>query len=92
MQHVVVVMMVPRGRRDLRDHKALLVNQERLEIQDRLMPLHIALFVEPSPGPVKYAASKVAGINDATRLPLAPISDATKAQVDDALRHAGLLN
>lgn len=63
-----------------------------LEIQDRLMPLHIALFVEPSPGPVKYAASKVAGINDATRLPLAPISDATKAQVDDALRHAGLLN
>lgn len=63
-----------------------------LEIQDRLMPLHIALFVEPSPGPVKYAASKVAGINDATRLPLAPISDATKAQVDDALRHAGLVN
>lgn len=63
-----------------------------LEIQDRLMPLHIALFVEPSPGPVKYAASKVIGINDATRLPLAPISDATKAQVDDALRHAGLLN
>lgn len=63
-----------------------------LEIQDRLMPLHIALFVEPSPGPVKYAASKVFGCSDTTRLPLAPITDATKAQVDDALRHAGLLN
>ncbi len=63
-----------------------------LEIQDRLMPLHSALFVEPSPGPVKYAASKVAGINDATRLPLAPITDDTKALVDNALRHAGLVN
>lgn len=63
-----------------------------LEIQDRLMPLHSALFVEPSPGPVKYAASKVVGINDATRLPLAPITDGTKALVDNALRHAGLLN
>lgn len=63
-----------------------------LEIQDRLMPLHIALFVEPSPGPVKYAAAKVFGNSDTTRLPLAPITDATKAQVDDALRHAGLLN
>jgi 4-hydroxy-tetrahydrodipicolinate synthase len=63
-----------------------------LEIQDRLMPLHSALFVEPSPGPVKYAASKVVGINDATRLPLAPITDGTKVLVDNALRHAGLLN
>ncbi|WP_417518933.1 4-hydroxy-tetrahydrodipicolinate synthase [Minwuia sp.] len=63
-----------------------------LEIQDRLMPLHVALFVEPSPGPVKYAASKVIGINDAVRLPMAAITDQTRAQVDDALRHAGLLN
>ncbi len=63
-----------------------------LDIQDRLMPLHTALFVEPSPGPVKYAASLVAGINDAVRLPMAPITDATKAQVEAALRHAGLLN
>jgi 4-hydroxy-tetrahydrodipicolinate synthase len=63
-----------------------------LDIQDRLMPLHVALFVEPSPGPVKYAASKVAGVDDRVRPPLAPITDATKAQVDDALRHAGVLN
>ncbi|WP_416899559.1 MAG: 4-hydroxy-tetrahydrodipicolinate synthase [Minwuia sp.] len=63
-----------------------------LEIQDRLMPLHVALFVEPSPGPVKYAASKVLGLNPDTRLPLAPVTDETRAQVDDALRHAGLLN
>lgn len=63
-----------------------------LEIQDRLMPLHVALFAEPSPGPVKYAACQVTGINDAVRLPMAPITDACKAQVDAALRHAGLLN
>ncbi|MEM6616042.1 MAG: 4-hydroxy-tetrahydrodipicolinate synthase [Pseudomonadota bacterium] len=65
---------------------------DALAIQDRLMPLHTALFVESSPGPVKYAASKIGLCGDETRAPLAPISDATKTQVDDALRHAGLLN
>ncbi len=61
-----------------------------LELQDRLMPLHEALFVETSPGPVKYAVSKLGfGAADA-RLPLAPITDATKAAVDAAMAHAGI--
>lgn len=64
-----------------------------LTYQDRLMPLHSALFMEPSPGPVKYAVSRVMpDLADHTRLPLAPITDQTKAEVDGALRHAGLLN
>lgn len=63
-----------------------------LEYQDRLMPLHVALFVEPSPGPVKYAAAKLGLCSDKTRLPIVAITDAAKAKVDDALRHAGLLN
>lgn len=63
-----------------------------LELQDRLMPLHDALFAETSPGPVKYAVSKLGfGLPD-TRLPLAPINESTKALVDSAMRHAGLIN
>jgi len=63
-----------------------------LAIQDRLMPLHVALFVETSPAPVKYAASLL-GLCDAhVRLPLAPVMDSTKQQVRAAMVHAGLLN
>ena len=66
---------------------------QALNYQDRLMPLHVALFLEPSPGPVKYAVSRVMPeMAPETRLPLAPITDETKAEVDGALRHAGLLN
>ena len=63
-----------------------------LEIQDRLMPLHDAMFVESSPGPVKYAAERLGLCSAMTRLPLAAISDAAKKIVDDALVSAGLVN
>jgi 4-hydroxy-tetrahydrodipicolinate synthase len=63
-----------------------------LEIQDRLTPLHDALFCETSPAPVKYAASRLGLCGPDARLPLAPVSEGAKKQVDDALRHAGLLN
>jgi 4-hydroxy-tetrahydrodipicolinate synthase len=63
-----------------------------LTLQDRLMPLHVALFVETSPAPVKYAA-KLLGLCEAdVRLPLAPTGESTRKQVRDALVHAGLLN
>jgi 4-hydroxy-tetrahydrodipicolinate synthase len=62
-----------------------------LEIQDRLMPLHAALFVEPNPGPAKYALSLLGKCSDAVRLPLVELSDATKAQVRAAMIHAGVL-
>lgn len=61
-----------------------------LEIQDRLMPVHDALFVESNPGPVKYAVSRLGLCSPDTRLPLAPISDTTRATVDAALEKAGL--
>ncbi len=61
-----------------------------LELQDRLMPLHDALFVESNPGPVKYAASRLGLCTPDTRLPLAPITEATKAVVDAALEKAGI--
>ena len=63
-----------------------------LELQDLLIPLHDGLFVETSPSPVKYAAWRLGLIESPeTRLPLAPLTDATKKIVDAALAHAGLL-
>lgn len=61
-----------------------------LELQDRLMPLHDALFVESNPAPVKYAAEKLGLCSSETRLPLAPMTQASKAKVDAALGQVAL--
>ena len=61
-----------------------------LELQDQLMPLHDALFVESNPGPVKYAAEKLGLCSGQTRLPLAPLAASSKAKVDAALAKVGL--
>jgi 4-hydroxy-tetrahydrodipicolinate synthase len=63
-----------------------------LTLQDRLMPLHHAMFVETSPGPVKYAASLLGLCGPEARLPMVPVTDATKKAVKEAMIHAGLLN
>jgi 4-hydroxy-tetrahydrodipicolinate synthase len=63
-----------------------------LKYQDKLMPLHNALFVETSPAPAKYALSVLGKCSDAVRLPMVPVSDKTRATVRDALVHAGLIN
>jgi 4-hydroxy-tetrahydrodipicolinate synthase len=63
-----------------------------MTLQDRLMPLHLALFCESSPGPVKYAASLLGKCSAETRLPICEIADASKARVKDAMVGAGLLN
>jgi 4-hydroxy-tetrahydrodipicolinate synthase len=60
-----------------------------LELQDRLMPLHDALFVESNPGPVKYAASLLGICRPDVRLPLSPVAEATKERVREALHKAG---
>ncbi|MBN9262686.1 MAG: dihydrodipicolinate synthase family protein, partial [Hyphomicrobium sp.] len=63
-----------------------------LEIQDMLIPLHGALFCETNPAPVKYAAWRLGVIESPDcRLPMAPLTDASKKTVDAALAHAGLL-
>lgn len=61
-------------------------------IQDRLMPLHRALFCETSPSPVKYAASLLGLSSDAVRLPLVPATDTARTTVRSAMTRAGLLN
>ena len=65
---------------------------DAVELQDRLYPLHAALFTDASPGPTKYALSRVRkGFPTELRLPLVEASDASKRAVDAALDHAGLI-
>ena len=59
-------------------------------LQDRLMPLHDALFVEPSPAPVKYAGSLLGLCTDEVRLPLIPATENARAAVRAALASAGI--
>lgn len=61
-----------------------------LALQDRLMPLFDAMFVETNPGPVKYAVSRLGFCSDEMRLPMVPVSDETKRVVDAALAAAGV--
>ncbi|KPP80964.1 MAG: 4-hydroxy-tetrahydrodipicolinate synthase [Rhodobacteraceae bacterium HLUCCO07] len=63
-----------------------------LGYQDRLMPLHVAIFLEPGLAGAKYAMSRLGLCSDEVRLPLTTVSDGVKARIDDAMRHAGLMN
>ncbi|MDA3887428.1 MAG: 4-hydroxy-tetrahydrodipicolinate synthase [Allgaiera sp.] len=63
-----------------------------LDYQDRLMPLHTAIFLEPGVAGAKYGLSKLGLCENEVRLPLVGVTDATKARIDDAMRHAGLIN
>lgn len=63
-----------------------------LEIQDRLMPLHNAVFTEPGLCGAKYGVSVLGHAKDEVRLPLVTLTDETKAMMDSAMRTAGLIN
>jgi 4-hydroxy-tetrahydrodipicolinate synthase len=66
--------------------------EDALRLQDKLYPLHIAMFTDASPGPVKYALSRVRnGFPTELRLPLTEPSVASRRAVDQALEHAGLI-
>jgi 4-hydroxy-tetrahydrodipicolinate synthase len=60
--------------------------------QDRLMPLHKALFLEPNPAGVKYACSLIGRMTDDLRLPMVKVGESTRAEIRSAMIHAGLLN
>tara|TARA_B100000927_G_scaffold129483_1_gene104295 strand:- start:642 stop:1517 length:876 start_codon:yes stop_codon:yes gene_type:complete len=63
-----------------------------LILQDKLLPLHRATFLEPSPAPIKYALSKLGKCSNELRAPLVSVNDNTKKIMDNALRHAELIN
>ncbi len=60
-------------------------------IQDRLMPLHDALFTEPSPAGIKYAVSRIGRCKPDCRIPVVPLSAPTKRAIDQALDQLDLL-
>lgn len=62
-----------------------------LDYQDRLMPLHEAIFIEPGLVGAKYALSVLGLCSDEVRLPLVGLTEGTKDRIRDAMRHAGLL-
>ncbi len=62
-----------------------------LEYQDRLMPLHRAIFLEPGVAGAKYGLSLLGRCSEEVRLPLVGLSEATKAEIRAAMEHAGLL-
>lgn len=63
-----------------------------IELQDRLMPLHKALFIEPGVSGTKYALSRLGKIENVLRLPLVTVEESTAAKIDAAMQHAGLIN
>lgn len=63
-----------------------------LEYQDRLMPLHQAIFIEPGVAGAKYALSKLGKIENSVRSPILTVESETAAAIDSAMRHAGILN
>ena len=62
------------------------------EYQDRLMPLHDAMFCETNPGPVKYAVSLLGKCAEDMRLPMIPPEDASRARIKKAMQDCGLIN
>jgi 4-hydroxy-tetrahydrodipicolinate synthase len=63
-----------------------------LELQDRLMPLHEAIFIEPGLVSAKYGLSVLGLCSEEVRLPLLGLTDSAKARMDAAMRDAGLIN
>ena len=63
-----------------------------LTLQDKLAPLHIDLFVETSPAPIKYGMSLIGRCENLLRLPMVPATEKAQIAVREAMVHAGLLN
>ncbi|MGN6514755.1 MAG: 4-hydroxy-tetrahydrodipicolinate synthase [Rhizomicrobium sp.] len=62
-----------------------------LKLQDRLMPLHDAMFCEPSPAPAKYGVSLLGKCTDEVRLPMMAATEAARTKVKAAMQSAGVL-
>ncbi len=88
----VTANVAPRQCRDIHAAWQEGRTQEAIAMQDRLLPLHDALFAETSPAPVKFAASLLGHTSERCRLPLAPLGEATRGKVRAAMVEVGLLN
>jgi len=89
--HVSVTANVaPRAMRELCDAALAGDARHAAAVHLKLLPLHQALFVEPSPTATKWALSRLGRCGAASRLPITPLSSAGQAVVEHALREAGL--
>ncbi|WP_159348834.1 4-hydroxy-tetrahydrodipicolinate synthase [Roseomonas harenae] len=88
----VTANIAPRLCREMHDAWAEGRVKDAMAIQNRLVPVHDAMFCETSPGPVKYAASLLGKGSGFCRLPMAPIAEASRERVRAAMTGAGLLN
>lgn len=67
-------------------------NAKALDLQDRLLPLHKAIFLEPGVSGAKYALSKLGKVENVLRSPLVAVEQSTAEKIDAAMKHAGLIN
>ena len=88
----VTANVAPRLCADMHDAWRARELDKVFEIQDRLMPMHKAMFCETSPGPVKYGAELIGQCSAELRLPMVPIAESSKKTVREAMVHAGLIN
>jgi 4-hydroxy-tetrahydrodipicolinate synthase len=88
----VTANVAPRLCADMHDAWKARNLDQVFEIQDRLMPLHKAMFCETSPGPVKFGAELIGQCSAEMRLPMVPIAESSKKAVREAMVHAGLVN
>ncbi len=88
----VTANVAPRLCADMHDAWKARKLDQVFEIQDRLMPLHKAMFCETSPGPVKFGAELIGQCSAEMRLPMVPIAESSKKAVREAMVHAGLIN
>lgn len=74
--------------------EATLANDKEraLELQDRLLPLHKAIFIEPGVSGAKYALARLGRVENAVRSPLMTVEESTAAKIEAAMKFAGLLN
>jgi 4-hydroxy-tetrahydrodipicolinate synthase len=88
----VTANVAPRLCREMHDAWAAGRVADAIAIQDRLVPVHDAMFCETSPGPVKYGMSLLGRGSSHCRLPMAPVAEANQVRIREAMAGAGLLN
>ncbi len=88
----VTANAAPRAMHDLCAAALRSADHEAAVIDARLAPLHRSLFVEPNPIPVKWAVHRMGLIGETLRLPLVPLTAGKRAEVEAAMRAAGVLS
>ena len=88
----VIANVAPRLSADFQNAMLKSDYNKALHLQDKLLPLHRATFLEPSPCPIKYALSKLKKCENEVRATLVPISQGTRSIMDKALKYANLIS